>query len=77
MVRTRPRTGFPACAGGQPVCAAQTPSLVNEHVAIDLISVSEKLRNQGNLEAVGGPVFLADLSQNIGAAAHIEFYLKI
>ena len=52
-------------------------SLVNEHVAIDLISVSEKLRTQGNLEAVGGPVVLADLSQNIGAAAHIEFYLKI
>ena len=52
-------------------------ALVNEHVAIDLISVSEKLRTQGNLEAVGGPVVLADLSQNIGAAAHIEFYLKI
>ena len=52
-------------------------SLVNEHVAIDLISVSEKLRTLGNLEAVGGPVVLADLSQNIGAAAHIEYYLKI
>ena len=52
-------------------------SLVNEHVAIDLISVSEKLRSQGNLESVGGPVVLADLSQNIGAAAHIEYYLKI
>ena len=52
-------------------------SLVNEHVAIDLISVSEKLRTQGNLEAVGGPVVLADLSQNIGAAAHMEYYLKI
>ena len=52
-------------------------ALVNEHVAIDLISVSEKLRTQGNLESVGGPVVLADLSQNIGAAAHIEYYLKI
>jgi replicative DNA helicase len=52
-------------------------ALVNEHVAIDLISVSEKLRSQGNLENVGGPVVLAGLSQNIGAAAHIEYYLKI
>ncbi len=52
-------------------------ALVNEHVAIDLISVSEKLRTQGNLEVVGGPVVLANLSQNIGAAAHIEYYLKI
>ena len=52
-------------------------ALVNEHVAIDLISVSEKLRTQGNLEVVGGPVVLANLSQNIGAAAHMEYYLKI
>ena len=51
--------------------------LVNEHVAIDLISVSEKLRQKGNLETVGGPVALADLSQKIGAAAHIEYYIKI
>ena len=50
-------------------------ALVNEHVAIDLISVSEKLRSLGNLEIVGGPVVLAGLSQNIGAAAHIEYYL--
>ena len=52
-------------------------ALVNEHVTIDLISVSEKLQAQGNLETVGGPVILADLSQNIGTAAHIEYYLKI
>ena len=51
--------------------------LVNEHVAIDLISVSEKLRQKGNLETVGGPVALADLSQKIVAAAHIEYYIKI
>ena len=51
--------------------------LVNEHVSIDLITVSDKLRSKGNLEAVGGPVALANLSQNIGAAAHIEYYIKI
>ncbi len=51
--------------------------LVSEHVSIDLVTVSEKLRSKGNLEAVGGPVVLAGLSQNIGAAAHIEYYIKI
>ncbi len=51
--------------------------LVNEHVSIDLVTVSEKLRSKGNLEVVGGPVVLARLSQNIGAAAHIEYYIKI
>ena len=51
--------------------------LVNEHVSIDLITVSEKLRSKGNLEAVGGPVALTNLSLKIGAAAHIEYYIKI
>ena len=52
-------------------------SLVNEHVAIDLITVSDRLRSRGQLEEIGGPVFLADLSQRIGAAAHIEYHIKI
>ena len=52
-------------------------SLNNEHVAIDLLSVSQKLKSQGNLEAVGGTIVLAQLSQKIGAAAHIEYYIRI
>ena len=52
-------------------------SLTNEHVALDLLSVSQKLKSSGNLEAVGGTVALVHLSQKIGAAAHIEYYIKI
>ena len=52
-------------------------ALVNEHVAIDLLSVSQKLQENKNLEAVGGAVTLATLSQKIGAAAHVEYYIKI
>jgi len=52
-------------------------SLNREHTAIDLITVSDRLRSLGNLETIGGPVALADLSQKIGAAAHIEYYVKI
>ncbi len=51
--------------------------LVNEHVAIDLLSVSQKLKEMDNLENVGGTVMLATLSQKIGAAAHVEYYIKI
>ena len=51
--------------------------LVNSHVSIDPLTVSQQLRTDGNLDAVGGPVVLAQLSQKIGAAAHIEFYIKI
>ncbi len=52
-------------------------SLVREHAAVDLVTVSERLRSVGNLEIIGGPVALANLSQKIGAAAHIEYYIKI
>ena len=52
-------------------------SLSNEHVALDILSVSQKLKAQGNLEVVGGSVALVQLSQKIGAAAHIEFYIRI
>ena len=52
-------------------------SLTNEHVALDILSVTQKLKSEGNLEAVGGTVALAQLSQKIGAAAHIEYYIRI
>ncbi len=52
-------------------------SLVSEHTSVDIITVSAKLKEQGNLEAVGGSVVLADLSQKVASAAHIEYYVKI
>ncbi|MCQ2148352.1 MAG: replicative DNA helicase [Bacteroidales bacterium] len=51
--------------------------LVSEHVAVDIITTATKLRERGNLEKIGGPVTLADLSQKVGAAAHMEYYVRI
>ncbi len=51
--------------------------LFNSHNPIDIISVSQQLKGAGNLEAVGGTVFLVQLSQKIGSAAHVEFYVKV
>ena len=51
--------------------------LNNEHIALDFLSVSQKLKANGNLEDVGGTVALVHLSQKIGAAAHIEYYIRI
>lgn len=51
--------------------------LVAEHSPVDSISVAAKLRQNGNLEAIGGPATLVALTDNIGSAAHIEFYLKV
>lgn len=52
-------------------------ALSAEHSAIDIVTVSDKLRKQGNLEAVGGAVVLSGLSEKVGAASHLEFYIKI
>ena len=52
-------------------------SLVIEHTPVDFITVSAKLKEKGDLEMVGGSVVLADLSQKVGSAAHIEYYVKI
>lgn len=52
-------------------------SLVNEHVPLDILPVSQKLKETGNLETIGGTVALANLSQKIGAAAHVDYYIKI
>ncbi len=52
-------------------------SLVSEHTSVDIITVSNKLRQLSNLEAVGGIVALANLSEKVGSAAHIEYYIKI
>ena len=52
-------------------------TLVKEHAALDLLSVTQKLRDSGTLDEVGGTVFLVQLSQKVGAAAHIEYYIRI
>ena len=51
--------------------------LVNEHSAVDMVTVTAKLRSKGTLEDVGGPVAVADLTTKIGAAANIEYYIKV
>ncbi len=52
-------------------------ALVSEHTSVDIITVSTKLRQLSRLEEVGGSVALANLSEKVGSAAHIEYYIKI
>ena len=44
---------------------------------IDLYTVTEKLKQTRKLSAVGGAAYLAQLTQKVGSAAHIEFHSKI
>lgn len=44
---------------------------------IDLLTVSEELRKRSQLEEIGGPIYLAQLTSKVGSAAHLEFHAKI
>jgi len=44
---------------------------------IDLYTVTEQLKQNRKLTIVGGAAFLVQLTQKVGAAAHIEFHTKI
>jgi len=47
------------------------------HENVDILMVAQQLKKDKNLEAVGGQVALAELSQRIGAAANVERYIQI
>ena len=51
--------------------------LSKDHVTIDIISTSQKLRSLGNFDAVGGTQALARLSLKVASAANIEYNIKI
>ena len=52
--------------------------VINEaHLNVDYVTVVEQLTKSGELEAVGGPATLVDLSRSVGAAAHLEQHIQI
>lgn len=44
---------------------------------VDLVTVTALLKERGQLEKVGGPVFLAGLSEEVGFATNAEHYAEI
>ncbi len=44
---------------------------------VDLITVSEQLRQQGTLEKAGGVAYLASLAEMVPTSANVEFYARI
>ena len=44
---------------------------------IDMLTVTEQLRKRGELDEVGGPGYIAELTGKVGSAAHIEFHSRI
>ncbi len=44
---------------------------------VDLLTVTEELRKSGDLEAVGGPYYLVELTNRVASAANIEYHARI
>jgi replicative DNA helicase len=44
---------------------------------IDLLTVTNKLKERGELEAAGGLAYISQLTSRIGSSAHIEYHARI
>ena len=51
--------------------------LFDQGEPVDLVTVTETLRNDGKLEAVGGSVYITDLINSVPTAANVEYYARI
>ncbi|MCT4600187.1 MAG: replicative DNA helicase [Marinifilaceae bacterium] len=52
-------------------------TLALEDAPIDILTVSDILKKNGKLEKVGGIAYLAQLSDRVASAAHIEYHARI
>lgn len=55
--------------------AIQTLGLAQK--PIDMLTVTDQLRADGELEAVGGPVFISELTSRVASGANVEFHARI
>jgi replicative DNA helicase len=51
--------------------------LYGANFPVDLVSVCAYLKDRNQLDALGGPVFLAGLSEQVGFATNVPYYAKI
>lgn len=51
--------------------------LYEKHSPIDVLTLSDQLKNQGWLEAVGGASYLTELTNFVPTATHVEQYAEI
>jgi len=52
-------------------------TLSSEKKPIDLLTVQQKLKDEGKLDEVGGPTYIIKLTSRVASAAHIEFHARI
>jgi replicative DNA helicase len=52
-------------------------SLNLREVPADVMTVNDELAKEGNLDAVGGPTYVVDLTAHVASSANIEYHAKI
>lgn len=52
-------------------------ALAVRHEPVDIMTVAEELKKKSELDEIGGPYYLSQLTLKVGSAAHIEFHAKI
>lgn len=51
--------------------------LFQNQAPIDLLTVTEQLKKNGELDAVGGPFYIAQLTNKVGSAANVEYHARL
>jgi len=51
--------------------------LASQQKPIDILTVTEELRKSGDLDKVGGPFYISQLTSRVGSAAHVEYHAHI
>lgn len=51
--------------------------LSQKNLPVDVLSVTEQLARDGNLEEVGGPCYVTELSSRVASSANIEYHARV
>lgn len=52
-------------------------NLFKKSEPVDILTVTSELRTMGDLESIGGPYFLTQLTNRVASAANIEYHVRI
>ncbi|MFW5687888.1 MAG: DnaB-like helicase N-terminal domain-containing protein, partial [Bacteroidota bacterium] len=52
-------------------------ALFSESEPVDILTVTQKLQQRGDLDAVGGAYYISQLTNRVASAANVEFHARI
>lgn len=52
-------------------------SLKGQKKPVDMLTVSEELKRMGELDNIGGPFYISQLTSKVASSAHIEYHARI